>query len=246
LQAGDSENKIQKCLFMKKYFLFPAAFLFACLGLSAQNSKKSYPEPDFIKEVYALKSDSNVLVRLEKGTSKMEAKTKFGGLGGGDNGYSLDKEKSRVRFSEGQPLTFIFRSRYDKSNDNANKMNMGRDTSMMGGDTSNMMMGNMPNMDMGSMMDDVMDPSQMISLYAMDSKKGMRKITIQASSGMNPFSKGKDKGGSTKYLLSFRKVKDGYFEIVVDKHLPRGEYSFINMGMGSMDNSSTLFAFGID
>jgi hypothetical protein len=233
---------------MKKYFLFPIAFLSGCMLLSAQTSKRSYPEPDFIKEVYALKSDSNVLVRLEKGTSKMEAKTKFGGFGGADNGYTLEKEKARVRFSESQPLTFIFRSRYDKSGDNTNKMNMA-DTSMksmMGGDTSNMMMGNMANMDMSSMMDDMMDPSQMISLYAMDSKKGMRKITIQASSGMNPFAKGKDKGGSTKYSLSFRKVKEGYFEIVVDKHLPRGEYSFINMGMGSMDNSSTLFAFGID
>ena len=233
---------------MKKYFLFPFAFLSGCLLLCAQTSKKSYPEPDFIKEVNALKKDSNVLVRLEKGTSKMESKTKFGGFGGADNGYTMDKEKSRIRFSEGQPLTFVFRSRYDKSTDNTNKMNMGGDTSMssmMGGDSANMM-ANMGNMDMSSMMDDVMDPSQMISLYAMDSKKGMRKITIQASSGMNPFSKGKDKGGSTKYSLSFRKVKDGYFEIVVDKQLPRGEYGFINMGMGSMDNSSTLFAFGID
>ena len=233
---------------MKKYFLFPFAFLSGCILLSAQTSKKSYPEPDFIKEVYALRKDSNVLVRLEKGTSKMENKTKFGGFGGADNGYTLEKEKASVRFSEGQPLTFIFRSRYDKSTEDANNMNMDTSMKSMMGDTANMMgnMGNMGNMDMGSMMDAMMDPSQMISLYAMDSKKGMRKITIQASGGMNPFSKGKDKGGSTKYSLSFRKVKDGYFEIVVDKHLPRGEYSFINMGMGSMDNSSTLFAFGID
>ena len=235
---------------MKKYFLIPLAFLSGCMVLCAQTSKKSYPEPDFIKEVYALKKDSNVLVRLEKGTSKMETKTKFGGFGGADNGYSLEKEKARVRFSEGQPMTFIFRSRYDKSTEDANNTNMRGDTSMksMMGDTANMMgnTGNMGNMDMGSMMDAVMDPTQMISLYAVDSKKGMRKLTMQASSGMSPFSKGKEKAGSAKYSLSFRKVKDGYFEIVVDKPLSRGEYSFIMMNMGSMDNSSTLFAFGID
>ena len=36
--------------------------------------------------------------------------------------------------------------------------------------------------------------------------------------------------------------------MVIDKPLGKGEYVFtmMNIGMGSMDGSSTLFAFGVD
>ena len=46
--------------------------------------------------------------------------------------------------------------------------------------------------------------------------------------------------------MSIRKIKDGYFEMIVDKVSPKGEYAFVMMDVGSTDGSSLLFAFGID
>ena len=44
--------------------------------------KTNIPKPEFSKEVYYLKKDSvNSVVRLEKGSSKMENKTKMGWFG---------------------------------------------------------------------------------------------------------------------------------------------------------------------
>ncbi|MBA3673787.1 MAG: hypothetical protein H0W75_02335 [Chitinophagaceae bacterium] len=57
--------------------------------------KKKYPEPEFSNERYYLKKDSvNTAIRLEKNSSKMEAKTKMGGLGGFENGYEMEGGKS--------------------------------------------------------------------------------------------------------------------------------------------------------
>jgi len=45
-----------------------------------------------------------------------------------------------------------------------------------------------------------------------------------------------------------KKIREGYWELVIDKTLPKGEYAFsmMGMGMGNMDGSTTLFSFGID
>lgn len=43
-----------------------------------------------------------------------------------------------------------------------------------------------------------------------------------------------------------RKIRNGYWELVVDKSLPKGEYAFTVMSMMSMDGAVTIFAFGID
>jgi hypothetical protein len=52
---------------------------------------------------------------------------------------------------------------------------------------------------------------------------------------------------SEKYTFSARKIKEGYWELVVDKPLPKGEYAFTMMGMGTgMDGSTVIFAFGVD
>src|SRR6185436_19938384 len=72
--------------------------------LSAQNN---YPVPEFSNEVYWLQKDSSKVLRLEKGTSKMETKTK---MGGAENGYVIDGEKSTVRLKEGNNLSFVFSS----------------------------------------------------------------------------------------------------------------------------------------
>ena len=66
---------------MKKYFLFAVVF-FVAVSTWSQTDIKKYPEPEFSNEVYYLKKDSiNIAVRLEKGTSKMDSKTKLGGWG---------------------------------------------------------------------------------------------------------------------------------------------------------------------
>jgi hypothetical protein len=68
---------------------------------------------------------------------------------------------------------------------------------------------------------------------------------MQDSRGITKFSK--TEKANAKYSLSFKKVREGYFEIVVDKKLPKGEYVFINTGQGGgMDYSATLFAFAVD
>ena len=190
-----------------------------------------------MKEVYALNKESNSLVRLQKEASQLGTKTKMGGFGGADQGYSIEGERSKVRFSSTRLPTFVFRSReLQSSTDDA----MGADSlsMMMGNDSLNTMMAGMGSMN--SMMDDFLDPSKMISLYALDSKKGSRTLILQSSGGA--FSK--NKKSTNKYTLSFRKVKDGYYEIVVDKTLPRGEYGFVNSAMGSME--TVLFVFGVD
>jgi hypothetical protein len=220
---------------MKKFFSLYLSMLF-CFGAFAQTSKPSYPEPEFMKDIYALKKDNNSLVRLQKETSQLETKSKMAGFGGAESAYTIEGERSKVRFPSTQLPTFVFRSREDHSSENS----MGNDSlsMMMGNDSMAKMMAGMGSM--SSMMDDILDPSKMISLYAMESRKGSRSLVMQSSGGTF----GKNKKANNKYSLSFRKVKDGYYEIVVDKSLPRGEYGFINSAMGSME--AVLFVFGVD
>lgn len=220
---------------MKRLFVFYFICMFATSTSLAQNSKQAYPEPEFLKEIYAFNKETNSLVRLEKEESKMETKVRFAGFGGGETGYNIEGEKSRVRFSSYKLPTFVFRSREDHSSSDNTMGGADSLSMMMGNDSAAKMMSGMSNM-----MDDFLDPSKTITLYAMDTKKGVRSIIMGGSSGA--FSK-KQKS-SNKYAISFRKIKDGYYEIVVNKMLPKGEYSFMNSGMGSMD--LTLFAFGVD
>lgn len=91
-----------------------------------------------------------------------------------------------------------------------------------------------------AMGDQYMDPARSISLYALNSSKGERKLLLQASGGAF----GSGKKASKKYVISFKKIKDGYYEILVDKQLPKGEYAFMNAAMGTMN--ITLFVFGVD
>jgi hypothetical protein len=91
------------------------------------------------------------------------------------------------------------------------------------------------------------DPSSTITLYKAESEKGKRKVIMQKSAGAMPFASKKSKS-SDKNTFSVKKIREGYWELVIDKSLPKGEYAFsmIGMGMGNMDGSTTLFAFGID
>lgn len=224
----------KKIIFMKKCFLSFAAFLIVGAAW-AQSNKIKYPEPEFSKEVYFLKKDSvTTVIRLEKNSSKMESKTKMGGMGGAESGYSIDKEKSSVRINNRNNLSFVFSTGASASSSSSTQDSMmranGMDPAMMQNPMASMT-----------------DPSNTITLYKAESGKGKRKILMMKSPGAMPFGN-KKMQSSDKFTFSVKKIRDGYWELVIDKPLPKGEYAFSLMGMGmtNMDGSTTLFAFGVD
>lgn len=202
---------------MKKQLLFSLIAFSISAGLLAQHDK--YPIPEYSNEIYLVKKDSAInLMRLEKGASKQEMKMKMMGMGGMDQGYELDGEKSTVRLTNGSNLVFIL-----YTGGAATSTSPEADSMMKANGIDPAMMSN----PMASMM----DPTQTISLYNMKSEKGKRKVLLQSMGLM-----GKSKKTATKYTLSIKKVKEGYYEMVVDKSsLPKGEYAFVMMSMGSMD-----------
>jgi len=205
---------------MKTFFLMPS------LVTSLMALAQAYPNPEFTNEIYAYQKQGNALTRLEKGSSKMETKTKFGGMGGAENGYSLDNEKSTVRLANIGQYSFVYWNGAESSSAASNA----KSDSVMRAN------GLDPNMYSGM----GMDPSQTISLYKTEQSKGKRKILLMSA---GPFKKNSD---SDKYTLSFKKIRNGYYEMIVDKPLPKGEYAFVMMGMGSMDGSVALFAFAVE
>jgi hypothetical protein len=216
---------------MKKYLPL-LVILFITPRVWAQADK--YPLPEYGNEICLIKKDTGTtLMRLEKGTSKQEMKMKMMGMGGMEQGYMIDGEKSPVRLTSGSNLVFmIYTGDVTASSSSSSTSNTQSDSMMRASGIDPAMMANSM-----SMME---DPSKTTSLYEMKPDKGVRKILTQASGLM-----GKSKKTATKYTLSVKKVKDHYFEIIVDKSLPKGEYSFVVMSMG-MDQSYLLFAFGID
>ena len=214
-----------------KAILFFVVVLFISSFVFAQNN---YPGPEFSNEVYWYKKDSNKVVRLEKNTTKMDTKTKMGGMGGAENGYSIDGERSTVRLNKGNDLSFVFSTvtaaqSSNPSADSTMKAN-GIDPAMLQG--------------MGSMN----DPANMITLYKAESGKGERKVILMKTPGMLPFGSKKIKS-SDKMGFSVKKVKEGYWELVIDKKLSSGEYVFVvtsNSAMGMATGGATMFAFGVD
>ena len=212
---------------MKKYLL-----LFGCLMLSISLvAQMPYPIPEYANEIYLVKKDSNIsLVRLEKAYSNQEMKVKMMGMGGMDQGYTTDGEKSTIRFSGGSSWVFLFYNG-DPAADSSSSL----------AETDSAMKANGMDMKAFASISSMYDPTQMISLYNMKSEKGKRKILTQSMGLM-----GKSKRTATKFSLSIKKVKDNYYELKVDKPLPGGEYSFVIMDMGGMGQSYILFAFGVD
>jgi hypothetical protein len=216
---------------MTKQFLFSAAAICITINLTAQIDVEKYPIPEYSNEINLLKKsdDSITLQRLEKGSAKKEMKVKMMGMGGMDNGYELEGEKSTVRLSSGSNLVFIYytgavgSTASNPVSDSLMKAN-GIDMSAM----SNPM----------SMME---DPAKTITLYNTQSAKGNRKVMLQSMGLM-----GKSKKTSTVYTISVKKIKDSYYQMIVDKELPRGEYAFILMSGASMDGSYPVFAFAVE
>src|ERR1700704_551542 len=90
---------MKRIIFIFNLLLFSASFAYA----------QTYPEPEFSNEVYFLnKNNGNALVRLEKGTSKMDQKTNM--ISGTELSYSMEGLKSPVRLSSGSNISFIISS----------------------------------------------------------------------------------------------------------------------------------------
>ena len=211
-------------------------FILCSLFVVAQNTKHIYPEPEFSNEVNYLEKDTvYTAIRLEKNSSKLEAKTKMGGIGGSENGYAIDGEKSSVRLHSGNNFSFIFSTGASSvetssaTEKDSMMLSNGMDPAMMKG--------------MGSM--GMIDPSD-INLYKAQSGKGKRKVLTMKMPGAMSF--GAKPKTTDKISFSFKKIREGYWEMVIDKPHSKGEYIFtmMNIGMTSMDGTSTLFAFGID
>ena len=217
---------------MKKELIFFSIFFSVASLLWAQPDKTKYPEPEFSNEVYYLKKDStHTLIRLEKESSKMDSKMKMGGFGGHEMGYVFDGEKSTVRLTKRPDLSFVFSTGASVKSSSPEQDSMmranGMDPSMMNG------MGGMSGMS---------DPANTITLYTAESAKGKRKILMQKAGGAFG---GKKSQSSDKFTFSVKKIREGYWELVIDKPLPKGEYAFSKMNMGSMDGGTLLFAFAI-
>jgi hypothetical protein len=214
---------------MKKNLLMTGFLLMSSILSFSQKTGIAYPVPEYNDEIYLVTMDSAItLMRLEKGSSKQEMKVKMMGMGGMDQGYTLEEEHSPVRLSGGSGLIFLF-------------YNGGSAISTTPEADSMMRANGMDPAMMSNPMSAMMDPTQSLSLYNMRPEKGKRKALLHSMGIM-----GKSKKTAMKYTLSVKKIKEGYYEMVVDKTLPRGEYTFVMMDMRSMDQSFSLFAFGVD
>lgn len=213
---------------MKKIFLI-SALLFSAYLIDAQ----TYPEPEFSNEVYYLKKDKDYsVVRLEKSSSKMENKTKI--IGGSSNSYNIEGDKSHVRFSSGSNISFVFSKGSTSSGSSSPR-------------SDSMMKANGLDPNMMDEMGGGADPSTALTLYKVTPEKNNRKIYLVKVGGY--FSTGKNKlQNSDKITFSVKKIRNGYWELVIDKPLSKGEYAFTMMGMGmsAMDGSTVIFAFGVD
>ncbi len=218
---------------MKQLFFLISSFLIAIITIA-----QTYPDPEFLNEVYNLKNDSAYsLVRLEKANAKQLQQNRAVGINGTEQGYSVDGTKSDIRFQSGSGLVFIF------SNGASAAKSSNKSDSLM---RSN-------GIDPGSFANAISaytDPDKNITLYKLETSKGIRKIITMKVPGMNPFGSHKVTS-SDKYTFSTKKPKEGYWVFQIDKTLPRGEYAFALSamlgGMGSnAGNNMLVYAFGID
>jgi hypothetical protein len=214
---------------MKRTAFAMIIILCAALGCGLAAVAQEYPNPEFNNEVYAFRKDSNKLTRLEKETATIENKTSV--ISGSRVEYNVDAGKATVRLGNISQFSFVFWTGASASGSSAAPgshadslvRSTGFDPSMMSAGANS--------------------PDN-FTLYRMDASKGKRTILLLKAGGY--FSK---KGGeSEKYTISTKRIREGYFELVVDKKLPPGEYAFVirSQGMDSMRGGATLYCFGVD
>lgn len=211
-----------KTMYASRQLFLLLALIFCSSVILAQ----TYPDPEFTNEVYFLKKENPYsLVRLEKGTAKQENKVSV--IKGSEYGYEIEGKSSSVRFGNGSNISFIYTT-------GASSSSSSKSDSMMRAN----------GMDPNSFMGFGNDPSSMITLYKLNLDGSSRKIYLQKGGG---YFGGHRNQTSDKYTFSLKKIRNGYWELVIDKPLPKGEYAFSMMGMGmDMSGAHTVFAFGID
>jgi hypothetical protein len=190
--------------------------MMGCLSTAAQTSQKAYPIPEFINEVYLLQKDSNRVLRLEKNSATMQTKMKLGGFGGAEAGYFIDEEKSTVRLPNGATPSFVYYLSDAGSSDSATRKNTGYPSGY------------------GSMGLNTLDE---LKLQRFSTSKGKRKLLLTTMQGS---------GNQKQYSFGIKKIREGYYELVLDKALPKGEYAFVTRSMMSADGAVTLFCFAVD
>ncbi len=225
----------KKNIQVKNKILVLGAGLLCSISAISQIATADYPEPGTINEIYFWKKDSGViLLSLEKGSSKLDTKSKMAGFGGAESGYSLQGETSPVRLNNSKSLSFLF------------------STNVSSGSTSrlidSMMKANgIDPASLKGVVASATDPANSITLYKTEPGKGIRKILMMKGGGAMPFSS-KKTTTSDKFTFTVKKIREGYWELVIDKILLKGEYAFTlaAIGVGSKDGSIPLFAFGVD
>jgi hypothetical protein len=86
----------------------------------------------------------------------------------------------------------------------------------------------------------LMDPSQMLSLYSLDVNKRQRSAVMAQGKGL--FGKNKEAG---KITCMLKKINDKYV-LVVPMKLEPGQYAFINMiGGGGMEHTYDAYCFSV-
>jgi hypothetical protein len=233
------QAKIKKEIAMKKIYEAPLAvvnsngtnrrhifFLSGLMFCAYVSYAQTYPQPEFTNEVYFLKKDNSYsLVRLEKSSAKQETKVNM--IKGSEMGYEIEGKTSPIRLATGANICFVYTTTSSSSNSKSDSIMRanGMDPNAMTG------LGN--------------DPSSAITLYKLNVDGGSRKIYLQKQGGY--FGSHKNQT-SDKYTFSLKKIRDGYWELVIDKPLPKGEYAFSMTGMGAADmmGAHTVYAFGVD
>ncbi len=178
-----------------------------------------------------MNKENNTLLRLEKGNSELNTKLKLGGFAGSENSFEMENEKSPVQIKQSNSLSFIY---YTAESQTAGKDSF--DTDAKSDRTEQSVFSSWENMN---------NPSQTTSLYNSYPDQGTRKVVLQSGSGIRLLGKTKE---SKKYSFTVRKIRPGYYELVIDKPLPKGEFMFVVMGGFeiNIDGNVSLFAFEID
>jgi hypothetical protein len=192
-------------------------------------AQNNYPEPEFMNEVYSYRKDSVVkLMRLEKTSSRLDSKSKMGGFGGAETSYIIEGASSPVVLHTYQTSFVIYNG--------GNKSSFNMDSMMRANGLDPSKTPPIPGFGGG-------DPSSSLNLYKVTVESSNRKIIYMKVGGAFG---GKKSKSSEKPGYSIRKVRDGYWEIVLDKPLTKGEYAFTAAGVGSMDGGVAVFAFRVD
>jgi len=89
---------------MKRHSTLIIAFV---LLLGHYASAQTPPKPDILNEISYYKKSDNSLLKLERGTAQYVTKTKMLGYGGASTNYVLDGDKSPVRLTVADSLTFV-------------------------------------------------------------------------------------------------------------------------------------------